>query len=120
MTPKYKRIFGNVVIAAAVIWFLGFAADIVIPLLVRRFGNPSTFYAYDGELGSQVTLTIESNELTVLDPSIGSTGSPDGDGLTLPAWSDYTLTISAPGAWPSPGPTSPERTAAIGPTPIPS
>ena len=48
MTPKYKRIFGNVVIAAAVIWLLGFAADIVIPLLVRRFGNPSTFYAYDG------------------------------------------------------------------------
>lgn len=48
MSPKYKKIFGNVIVGAAVFWMLGFAADIVIPLLVRRFGDPSTFYGYDG------------------------------------------------------------------------
>lgn len=48
MTPKYKKTFGNVLIGAAVFWMLGFAADIVIPLLVRRFGDPTRFYGYEG------------------------------------------------------------------------
>ena len=55
MTLKYKKIFGNVVIGAALFWILGFLADILIPLLVRRFGDPSTFYGYDG-----VGITIAS------------------------------------------------------------
>ena len=48
MSPKYKKIFGNVIIGAALFWILGFLADIFVPLLVRRFGDPSTFYGYDG------------------------------------------------------------------------
>ena len=55
MTPKYKKILGNVVIGAALFWILGFLADILIPLLVRRFGDPSTFYGYEG-----VGITIAS------------------------------------------------------------
>ncbi len=55
MTPKYKKILGNVVIGAALFWILGFLADIFIPLLIRRFGDPSVFYGYDG-----VGITIAS------------------------------------------------------------
>lgn len=55
MSPKYKKTFGNVIIGAALFWILGFLADIIIPLFVRRFGDPSTFYAYEG-----VGITIAS------------------------------------------------------------
>ena len=61
MTPKYKKILGNVVIGAALFWILGFFADILIPLLVRRFGDPSTFYGYEGvgiTIASCVSLNI--------------------------------------------------------------
>ncbi len=60
MTPKYKKIFGNVIIGAAIFWIMGFLADILIPLLVHRFGDPSVFYGYDGigiTVGSTVCFT---------------------------------------------------------------